>query len=118
MVMNKEAAELFEAIQSLGIVEDWAGGVELVITSRPTGLTIKIAAMYRSPKINFPSLKKLSDIFGTDNIDVDDFEHRGCETCDYGSSYGHDIVILDITKHKNDIEQLIKFVEYLKYTKG
>lgn len=50
----------------------------------------EVTMMYESPiKLNLATLKRLSEFFGTDNIDnYDDISHSGCETCDYGSSYG------------------------------
>jgi uncharacterized alpha/beta hydrolase family protein len=43
-------------------------------------------------------MKELSDHFGTDEIDIDGYSQRGCETCDYGSEYGHDVEIMEPTK--------------------
>lgn len=40
-------------------------------------------------KPNSTHLKAFSEVFNTDNIDVyDEIRRGGCETCDYGSSYG------------------------------
>ena len=55
--------------------------------------------MYGAPTLSFGKLKKLSDLFGTDKIDVDNYGEKGCETCDYGSSYGHTIQVSDLTKN-------------------
>lgn len=57
------------------------------------GFEISISAMYEAPTISFETLKKISGLFGTDKIDMDNFGHGGCETCDYGSDYGHTIQI-------------------------
>lgn len=54
---------------------------------------ITIGAMYEPPVLNFGILKSLSEMFGTDEINVDDYSQAGCETCDYGSEYGHTIEI-------------------------
>ena len=65
---------------------------------------IKHSAMYSAPTLQFAKLKKLSEIFGTEKIDVDDFGHGGCETCDYGSEYGHEITLINPTKNVNEFK--------------
>ena len=57
---------------------------------------IKIGKMYDSPVINFKLLKELGDLFNTLNINVDDYNFSGCESCDWGSDYGHEIFIKEI----------------------
>jgi hypothetical protein len=62
------------------------------------GFEIKITAMYERPfEINFSSLMKFANYFGTESIDVDNISHRGCETCDYGSKYGYTLQIFGAT---------------------
>lgn len=53
----------------------------------------EVTQMYSSPlNKSFKTLKAFSELFGTDTVDVyDDISHQGCETCDYGSSYGYAI---------------------------
>jgi hypothetical protein len=48
----------------------------------------------------------LSELFGTDNIDVDDYAYGGCDTCDYGSNYGHEIAIREATKNVEEFKRL------------
>lgn len=48
------------------------------------GYQIEYGAMYEAPPLNFNTLKQLSDLFGTTNIDVDDYSNGGCESCDWG----------------------------------
>lgn len=68
----------------------------------------EIGAMYESPiTINFAKLKEFSDLFGTVKIDVDDYANSGCETCDYGSSYGHIIDVYEPTKNVAELEELV-----------
>lgn len=57
--------------------------------------------MYDAPEISFSILKQLSEFFGTDEINVDNFSHGGCETCDWGSEYGHEIRIDNATLNFN-----------------
>ena len=64
------------------------------------GIEITYTKMYDAPELSFKVLKELSDYFGTVEIDVDSSIHRGgCETCDYGSCYGHYIQIYKITQN-------------------
>ena len=65
---------------------------------RGNGFQITYGAMYDRPELNFDVLMKLSELFGTNKIDVDQYGIGGCETCDYGSDYGHEIVVLEPTK--------------------
>jgi len=64
-----------------------------------TGLEITYGKMYESPELSFSILKQLSELFGTNEIDVDDYSYGGCETCDYGSDYGHTIQVYNPTKN-------------------
>lgn len=55
---------------------------------------IKLECMYEAPCLNLEVLRQLADFFETDNINDDDkFSYGGCETCDYGSSYGYTLSI-------------------------
>ena len=55
---------------------------------------IELEQMYGHPTLNLKKLRALSEFFETDNINDDDrFSSRGCETCDYGSSYGFTLTI-------------------------
>lgn len=64
----------------------------------PKEINISISNMYSAPTLNFDTLLKLSEMFGTTSINVDDFSNEGCETCDYGSEYGHNLQIMKATK--------------------
>ncbi len=55
---------------------------------------IKLACMYETPSLNLDVMMRLADLFGTKNINDDDkFGERGCDTCDYGSSYGFTLTV-------------------------
>ena len=56
--------------------------------------TVKVSRMYEYVPIAFKHLKKLAEIFGTEDFDVDNWSSSGCETCDYGSSYQHEFTVL------------------------
>lgn len=83
------------------------GKVEIrKITDRDLGDGIEITytSMYDAPGLSFKVLKALSDYFGTTEIDVDSSIHdHGCETCDYGSSYGHYIQIYKIAQNMPEV---------------
>lgn len=67
-------------------------------TRRPDGsFVIRYGAMYDAPSLNLDKLIKLTELFGTRKIDVNGYRNRGCETCDYGSDYGHTIEVLEPT---------------------
>lgn len=55
---------------------------------------ITMSSMYEAPMLNLYYMVELSKVFGTMNINDDDrFSWMGCETCDYGSSYGFTLSI-------------------------
>jgi len=64
--------------------------------------------MYSSPSLGLEKLMKLSELFGTVKIDVDDYAQEGCESCDYGSDYGHKISIEEAVKEVSTFNKLVK----------
>ena len=71
--------------------EAWEHELKVVVSD--DNYSMEFSAMYESPKLNFPLLMKLADFLGTKNInDGDRFANGGCETCDYGSSYGFTLI--------------------------
>lgn len=68
--------------KSLGITIHKNGNIE-----------VELYKMYDYFGINYQSLKKISEFFDTENIDVDQSSTRGCETCDYGFKYTHTFYI-------------------------
>lgn len=81
------------------------------IEATERGFRISMGAMYESPcgsgGLTFAKLKEISELFGTDKIDVDDYAISGCETCDYGSDYGHTIDIYEPTRNIEEMKQLV-----------
>lgn len=63
------------------------------------GIEIDYGKMYDAPTLGFEALSALSELFGTKSIDVDNYANGGCETCDYGSRYGHTIQVRNPTKN-------------------
>lgn len=56
--------------------------------NEPSRVAITISAMYDPPGLSLSTLLKLAEFFGTKEIVDTRFSRGGCETCDYGSSYG------------------------------
>ena len=71
-------------------------------------LVIKWGAMYEAPRLSFGKLKALSELFGTDKIDVDDYANSGCESCDFGSNYGHEVTIEEATKEVDAFKKMVE----------
>jgi hypothetical protein len=65
---------------------------DVVVDVRESGNNIRVTAskMYDHLPLTFDTLLKLSELFGTQKFTVDNWSHRGCETCDYGSKYAHE----------------------------
>jgi len=78
-------------------LHNYRGAAELdidVLVNTPTLVKVEFSAMYDSPILNLIVLMNLAEFFGTKNINDDDkFSNYGCETCDYGSSYGFTLTI-------------------------
>ena len=94
----------------------WGSDKEVVVSHysdhRGTGFEIKYGAMYGRPELNLPTLMKLVELFGTEKIDVNDYAIGGCETCDYGSDYGHTITVLNPTKCVELAAELARFGQW------
>lgn len=72
---------------------DWKPIRREVTCNQSDIVVIKISSMYEPPRLSFAILKQLSDFFGSDNIADSRFSHSGCDSCDYGSDYGFELVI-------------------------
>lgn len=62
-----------------------------------SGYAISYGMMYEAPELNTDRLMRLVELFGTKKIDVDNYRNSGCESCDYGSDYGHEIEVMEPT---------------------
>jgi hypothetical protein len=69
---------------------------------------IEWGSMYEAPHLSFDKLKALSKLFGTEKIDVDGYAKKGCESCDWGSNYGHIITIEEPTKEVESFKKMIE----------
>ena len=63
------------------------------------GFEIDFAEMYEPPSLSFATMTEISEMFGTKEIDFDNYSHGGCETCDYGSRYGYKIQVYKATRN-------------------
>jgi hypothetical protein len=65
-----------------------------VVCNYPRSVSITLSDMYSSPVLNLKKLMELAEFFDTKNINDDDrFSNEGCDTCDYGSSYGFTLTV-------------------------
>ena len=63
-------------------------------------LEVDFTDMYSAPvEMSYQFLRSMVDHFGSEQIDTDDFNEGGCETCDYGSRYGFVLRITAPTKN-------------------
>lgn len=75
--------------------------LEIVVTNfSEKRIDVRVQQMYKFVDISFATLKKLSEVFGTDNIDINNWSSRGCDTCDYDSCYAVEFNILDWREQK------------------
>ena len=88
--IRKVADSLFEEDSGL---RDRKIEVEETTKHGKQAVRITATAMYSAPKVKAESLVGLVELFkevtGCENMDIEDeFGREGCDTCDYGSSYG------------------------------
>lgn len=65
-----------------------------LLKNKPKYVEVKLSRMYEAPGLSLSHLLAVSKFFETQNItDPEHFSLGGCESCDYGSSYGFTLVI-------------------------
>jgi hypothetical protein len=77
--------------------------VTLKLSGKADGFVIRYGDMYTRPVLPLKTLLALVDLFGTENIRTDAYDKAGCETCDNGSDYGHEIYVVGATKNTDHI---------------
>lgn len=102
--MNTE--ELKEYLLDLFIPGNDIKYSKMSLTKNQTGYELEYGRMYEAPTLNFNTLIRLSEVLGTEDINVDNYSNSGCESCDWGSDYGHKIQITNPTKQLEELEQL------------
>jgi hypothetical protein len=91
----KKVQSIFDAQHSEHYIMGWeSDGYIEVKENTPNLVAVKIECMYEAPSPNLKVMTELAEFFDTKNINDDDsFGESGCETCDYGSSYGYTLKI-------------------------
>lgn len=84
--------------------------VNHVIKDKSNSIELSFGSEYQRPQINLAGLIELADIFGTKEIDLDNYGISGCETCDSGSDYGHTIQIYNMSDVT--FELLLKYLNH------
>jgi hypothetical protein len=76
--------------------------LDVKVQSRKDYIHVEVSRMYDFVTWNYSHLKKLSELFGTEKIDVDNWSAKGCETCDHGSTYAVTFQVYE-SKHAADV---------------
>lgn len=88
--LSEEIKEYFE-----GISESYEKPtIKVDINKEKKTCTVHIAKMYQGlgKLISFKALNKLSELLGTEEIDLENDDYRsGCDSCDWGSEHSVDI---------------------------
>lgn len=87
--------EIEDGIRGIVRPDEWEMGDDLKyeIVWNGSDLKATVTQMYSYVVCNLAELKALSELCGTDHINLDKDRFGGCETCDYGSRYEIDIFI-------------------------
>jgi len=99
----KDIKELAQEIESYieGLSESYNDPtIKVDINKENKTCTVHIAKMYQGlgKMVSFKALTKLSQLLGTEEIDLENEDYRGgCESCDWGSEHSVDIVCRNIT---------------------
>lgn len=63
-------------------------------------LSFEWAESYSAPDLSFKLMQEIVNFFDADDLKTEqDISYRGCETCDYGSSYGYSIRVVNAKKN-------------------
>lgn len=95
-VQMAAAAAYFESADSHFMKESGGWDREVNVTAKPYktllgagwDVEVELACMYElgESAVQFTDLEFLAHLFGTKNINIGEYDHRGgCESCDYGS---------------------------------
>ena len=78
-----------------------------------SGDTYRIVAeqMYEAPRVagrtTLDAVMAISEMFGTDKVDIESGTRSpGCDTCDYGSCYGTEILLTNPTRNIDILDAL------------
>jgi hypothetical protein len=82
---------------------DWDYAVSVATGGKNPHISIRYGHEYISPDLTFAMLSQLGELFGTNEINFDDYDVQGCETCGYGGDHGRKITIYKPTKLKKEL---------------
>lgn len=77
-------------------VYDWQA-VFVDVEDSGDHLTVLVWQMYEYLPMNFRIMQRIAEALGTTDFNVDKWSSGGCETCDYGSRYQHEIQVKKAT---------------------
>ena len=61
-----------------------------VKTNQETHLLVEVTCMYFSPDVSYEQLEEIAKKLNFSKFEkYDEISNSGCDTCDYGSSYGY-----------------------------
>lgn len=80
------------------------GELNVQVSESNGTLFVHVSDMYESPPFHSELIFALCDYFGTKKIDSAKFGIGGCDTCDFGSSYGYDLTIRDACLREGEQE--------------
>ena len=61
-----------------------------VKTNQETHLLVEVTCMYSSPDVSYEQLEEIAKKLNFSKFEkYDEISNSGCDTCDYGSSYGY-----------------------------
>jgi hypothetical protein len=58
-------------------------------------ILIEYGDMYNPPELSLDLLVEIKNLFKAKDVKVDTMGWSGCETCDWGSWYGHEINVIE-----------------------
>lgn len=95
MKTNEQITTDVTELVKKAVGDDYHYFSDLTVEVEREGDTIKIHVedMYSSPPFNSGLVFDLVEYFGTKNINSNQFSIEGCETWDYGYSYGYDLIV-------------------------
>lgn len=92
-MINRTQGEAEQFFKELWQDNKYTEPDKTVIKETSTGWRVELERMYGYATLSFARLSKISEFFGTKNINEDRRSQDGCETCDYGSSYTINLTI-------------------------
>ena len=93
IVQNEKFKEL---AQNIAACFDGVEGVynwrDLVVDVREDDeeMLVEVSQMYEYLPMHFGIMRKLAEVFGTEEYTVNNWSMSGCETCDWSSKYAHE----------------------------